>query len=145
MSKISTQPLLPFLCLSSRMNGSISRHYTTLFCTISIENMLLPVLLVATRAGWFWQHLTHRTKLRRVVWRGCVLSTEMAMRCDAKILAMRVLAAKILCDALPRCENTGDAGPHASHQTTEGCVGIPEGGWLMSWHVGAPAPYLLDG
>ena len=33
-----------------------------------------------------------------------MLSTEMAMRCDAKILAMRALAAKILCDALPRCE-----------------------------------------
>ena len=33
---------------------------------------------------------------------------ETAMRCDAKILAMRVLAAEILCDALPRCENTSD-------------------------------------
>ena len=36
---------------------------------------------------------------------------ETAMRCDAKILAMRVLAAEILCDALPRCENTSDAMP----------------------------------
>ena len=32
-----------------------------------------------------------------------------AMRC--KILAMCVLAAEILCDALPRCENTSDAMP----------------------------------
>ena len=32
-----------------------------------------------------------------------------AMRC--KNLAMRVLAAQILCDALPRCENTSDAMP----------------------------------
>ena len=30
------------------------------------------------------------------------------MRCDAKIPAMRVLAAESLCDALPRCENTSD-------------------------------------
>ena len=46
--------------------------------------------------------------------RRCVLNTEMPMRCDAKILAMRVLAAEILCcarrcDALPRCENASDA------------------------------------
>ena len=33
------------------------------------------------------------------------------MRCDAKILAMRILAAEILCDALPRCRNTSDAMP----------------------------------
>ena len=32
-----------------------------------------------------------------------------AMRC--KNLAMRVLAAEILCDVLPRCENTSDAMP----------------------------------
>ena len=38
VSGIRTQPLLPFLCFSSRMNGSISRHYTTLFCTISKKN-----------------------------------------------------------------------------------------------------------
>ena len=41
--------------------------------------------------------------------RRCVLNTK--WRCDAKILAMRVLAAEILCDALPRCENTSDAMP----------------------------------
>ena len=40
-----------------------------------------------------------------------MLNTEKAMRCDAKILAMRVLAAEILSDALPRCENTSDAMP----------------------------------
>ena len=38
-------------------------------------------------------------------------NVDMAMRCDAKILAMRVLAAEILCDVLPRCENTSDAMP----------------------------------
>ena len=38
-----------------------------------------------------------------------VLNTEMAMQCDAKILAIRVLAAEILCDVPPRCENTSDA------------------------------------
>ena len=40
-----------------------------------------------------------------------MLNTEMAMRCDAKSLAMRLLAAEILCDAPPRCENTSDAMP----------------------------------
>ena len=39
-----------------------------------------------------------------------VLYMEMAMRCDAKIVAIRVLVAEILCDALP-CENTSDAMP----------------------------------
>ena len=46
--KVWTQPLLPFLCFSSWMNDSISRHYTTLFCTISFENLLLrghPILM----------------------------------------------------------------------------------------------------
>ena len=46
----------------------------------------------------------------RCEWRR-VLNTEMAMRCDATILALRVLAAEILCDAPPRCENTSDAMP----------------------------------
>ena len=32
-------------------------------------------------------------------------------RCDAKILAMRILAAEILCDAFPRCKNSSDAMP----------------------------------
>ena len=43
--------------------------------------------------------------------RRCVLNMEMAMRCDAKILAMHILAAEILRDALPRCKNTSDAMP----------------------------------
>ena len=43
---------------------------------------------------------------------------ETAMRCDAKILAMRVLAAEILCDALPRCENTSDAMPRCRPLST---------------------------
>ena len=48
----------------------------------------------------------------RCEWRRVLqLNTEMAMRCDAKILVMRVLAAEILCDAPPRCENTSDAMP----------------------------------
>ena len=36
---------------------------------------------------------------------------ETAMRCDAKILAMRVIAAEILCDAVRRYEKTSDAMP----------------------------------
>ena len=43
--------------------------------------------------------------------RRLVIYMEMAMRRDAKILAMRVLAAEILCDAPPRCENTSDVMP----------------------------------
>ena len=38
--------------------------------------------------------------------RRCVVNTEMAMRCDAKILAMRVLAAEILCQMRSRDAKT---------------------------------------
>ena len=34
-----------------------------------------------------------------------------AMRCDFPVPAMRILAAKSLCEALPRCVNTSDAKP----------------------------------
>ena len=51
--------------------------------------------------------------------RRCVVNAEMAMRCDAKILAMRVLVAEILCDALPRCENTSDAMPRCRPLSTQ--------------------------
>ena len=41
VSKFWTQPPNPFLCFSSRMNGSISRRYTTLFRTVSFENVVI--------------------------------------------------------------------------------------------------------
>ena len=53
VSKIWTQPLLPFLCFSSRMNGSMSQHYTTLFCTISFENRL-RIQIRGFQRGFLW-------------------------------------------------------------------------------------------
>ena len=59
--------------------------------------------------GFLWTcNVNTRDSRQRV--RRRVLNTEMAMWCDPKILG-RVLAAEILCDAFPRCENTSDAMP----------------------------------
>ena len=60
----------------------------------------------------------------RCEWRR-VLKTEMAMRCDAKILAMHVLATEILCDVPPRCENTSDAMPRCRPLRSERSCKIP--------------------
>ena len=60
------------------------------------------------------QHLSGPYRAMRAAMRcerRCGANPEVAMRCDAKILAMRILAAEILCDALPRCKNTSDAMP----------------------------------
>ena len=82
----------------------------------------------------------------RCEWRR-VLNTEMAMRCDAKILAMRVLAAEILCDAPPRCKNTSDAMPrcwplsscHRALGSPYGAIGLP-----YTPSVTLTGPFLID-
>ena len=77
--------------------------------------------------------------------RQCVLNTEMAMRCDAEILAMRVLVAEILCDALPRCENTSDAMPRccplSSSNSPKSPHGVQKMDFRKSLYQGLVAPY----
>ena len=66
--------------------------------------------------------------------RRCVVNTEMAMRCDAEILAMRALVAQILGDAPPRCENTSDA-MTATQRLRLLMAGLSQEEMVMSWAV----------
>ena len=59
----------------------------------------------------------------------------MAMRCDAKILAMRLFAAEILCDVLPQCKNTSDAMPRYQPLKSTIVTGTQiEGSLVVVWN-----------